>query len=100
MKKIVIKDKQKRRFFYKQEKQYFILNLISKNLKIKKIVRLNVIEKKHDNFFLNTFKTQFVNKCTLTANKKRTNKITNFSRIEFLKIIRKGFISGFKKASW
>ena len=40
------------------------------------------------------------NRCVLTINKKRFNKLTTFSRHIFLKLIRSGKIYGLKRSIW
>ena len=45
-------------------------------------------------------KNSFNNICLYSINKKKYNKLTNFSRHIFLKLIRSGQIHGMKKSSW
>ena len=96
MKKLAFKDNIKRKQIKKEEKRLFIIKQISKNLCFKKNFRLNTIEKSQNN----TSRTKLSNRCIQTINKKTTNKLSKFSRMIFLKTIRSGFVSGFKKASW
>jgi ribosomal protein S14 len=48
----------------------------------------------------NNSKVSVVPRCVNTVNRKRFNKLTNFSRQTFLKLIRSGKISGMRKSSW
>lgn len=99
MKKLLEKDKSFRLNFYQNEKKYFILKSIFKNNNFFTLMRWNAFLKLKN--LTNHFnKNSIVPRCVNTINKKRYNKLTCFSRHVFLKLIRNGKISGFKKASW
>lgn len=99
MKKLIVKDKNLRLKLTKLEKQHLILKSIFKNLNFFTLIRWNAFMKLH-NLSVNGNKNSLSNRCLHTINKKRLNKLTNFSRHVFLKFIRSGQISGFKKSSW
>ena len=99
MKKLVRKDIKKRNNFFISEKKKIIFKTIIKNYNFceieKKKISLNLSQNfKHDT------QNQLVNRCVLTGRKKRLNKMFNFSRVYFRKLIRSGFIFGFRKSSW
>lgn len=99
MKKIIEKDKKLRKFLKLTNKQNFVLKSIFKNLNFSNTMRwkafliLNSLTNNNSSVSLSS-------KCVLTENKKKYHKLTLFSRYVFLKLIRFGFVSGFKKASW
>lgn len=99
MKNLLNKDKKIRLHTYLNEKKHFTLKLIFKNYNFFTLLRwfasvqLELLVK-------NNSKTLLINRCLLTVNKKRFNKLTIFSRHVFLKLIRKGYIVGMKKSSW
>lgn len=99
MKKLLASDKQLRENLQKADKQQYVLKLLFKNdnlsalMRWKAFLKLKDLAKKNSN-------TAISPRCVLTINKKRFNKMTLFSRHVFLKSIRSGRISGFKKSSW
>jgi ribosomal protein S14 len=96
MKKLLTKDKILRKHFEFVEKQHFILKSISKNFNFFILMRWNALLK------LKKLKSKnkIINRCVISINKKRFNKLTNFSRHIFLKQIRFGQINGLRKTSW
>ena len=99
MKKLLAKDKKLRFKILKFENQHLVLKSIFKNLNLCTLIRWNAFIKLH-NLSNNGNKNSLYNKCLHSANKKRFNKLTNFSRHIFLKLIRSGQINGIKKSSW
>lgn len=97
MKKLLIKDKKARKEFKNNELKYFVLKYIFKNLNLYTLIRWKAFLKLKD--FKKNNKNSFTNRCLYSINKKRFNKLTNFSRHVFLKLIRTGQIHGIKKAS-
>jgi ribosomal protein S14 len=99
MKKIKIKDK-KARFNVKYlETQKFISKTLFNNTNFLNLLRWNSLLNLK-NISLHNSKTRLSNRCILTINKKRSNKLTNYSRMVFLKQIRSGNINGIQKACW
>ena len=99
MKKIKIKDK-KNRFAVKYlETNYFIIKTIFNNTNFLNLLRWNslLVLKKISS---QSYKTRISNRCILTVNKKRSNKLANYSRMVFLKQIRSGNINGMQKSCW
>ena len=96
MKKLFSRDKKIRSSIQKSDKRHFILTSISRNLNFAPLVRWNSFLK----LKTNNSKISLSNRCLLTANKKRFNKFTKFSRNVFLKFVRAGKIYGFKKSVW
>jgi ribosomal protein S14 len=99
MKKLIEKDKLLRKSFLIIENKHFVLKSIIKNFNFFSLIRWNAAT----NLNLltqNTSSCSTVNRCLLTINKKRFNKLTGFSRHVFLKTIRSGYIAGIKKSSW
>ncbi len=95
----MVKDKKKRRLVEFYEKKRFILSILARNNNYSKFTKWN-------SFFsinklpYNSSSIKLSNRCVITWNKKRLNKLSNFSRVVFLKFIREGKISGIKKSSW
>ena len=81
------------------EKKRFILKLISQNQNFLSLIRWEA-KTKIDTLPLISSKTYLSNLCILTTNKKKFNKLTNFSRITFLKLISKKKICNIYKSSW
>ena len=83
MKKLIEKDKKIRKKVKEFEKQKFTLKMIINNLNLPYLIRfkasnnLNKMSKK-------VSKTLISNRCITTVNKKKFNKLTNYSRIFFL----------------
>lgn len=97
MKKLLAKDKRIRKEFVACEKKALVFKSIFKNLNFFTLVRWNAFIKLQK---ISLNKNSFSNRCLQSINKKRFNKLTLFSRTIFLKLIRKGQISGLKKSSW
>ena len=99
MKKLHKKDKNNRYKLNLNELTNFILKVVSKNTRIFKFTRWNLLIKTNSIIFYNS-KRFLINCCILTNRKKFFNKSFRISRLIFLKIVRFGFISGISKASW
>lgn len=99
MKKLLAKDKRLRLHIKKTEKQQFILKSIFKNFNFFNLLRWKAFVKTKDLSRTNS-KIAVSNRCVYTANKKRLNSATCFSRHVFLKLIRSGKVSGMRKSSW
>ncbi len=99
MKKLIIKDKKKKKLFNRNETIKYILSLIINNLNVASAIRQNA-NKQLQTSVLKSSITTFNSRCKLTVNKKRFNKLTRYSRHIFLKLIRFGKINGFQKTSW
>ena len=99
MKKLIEKDKLLKERFLNIENRHFVLKAITKNLNFFNLVRWNAIANLKV-LTQNASKISTVNRCLLTVNRKRFNKLTGFSRHVFLKTIRSGSIPGIKKSSW
>lgn len=96
--KLIEKDKKVRRSIFNLEKKRFILKIISQNQNFFGLIRWKA------KFSLNCLpikssKTYLSNLCVLTINKKKFNKLTNFSRIVFLKLVDKKKLSNIYKSS-
>lgn len=97
--KIKERDKKIRKNIYKFEKKRFVLKVISQNQNFFSLIRwkakyqLNILPSISS-------KTYLSNLCILTNNKKKFNKLTNFSRIVFLKLVNKKNICNIYKSSW
>ena len=99
MKKSFIKDKYLRFEIKKCNTKYFILKSIFKNASLFSLLRKNAYFKLKQ--LSNNFSTvSTINRCLFSFNKKRFSKFTFFSRLVFLKLIQRGKISNFQKASW
>ena len=99
MKRIKIKDKKTRFSVKSLELNRFVIKTIFNNTNFLNMLRWNslLILK---NFSSRSSKTRLSNRCILTVNKKRSNKLTNYSRTVFLKQIRSGNINGIQKSCW
>nr|QYJ09284.1 ribosomal protein S14 [Pleurosigma sp. mgcode 4] len=97
--KLIERDKKIRKNISEFEKKRFVLKIISQNQNFFSLIRwkakskLNILPSKSS-------KTYLSNLCILTTNKKKFNKLTNFSRIVFLKLINKKKICNIYKSSW
>lgn len=99
MKKLLEKDKIIRKKIKTFEKKKFILKIISNNSNLSNLIRFNAF------YNLNKLpkkasKTYVSNRCVTTVNKKKFNRLTNFSRIVFLNLARNNNIFGLWKSSW
>lgn len=99
MKKLLEKDKNLRNLIKKNEIQSLVLKSIYTNLNFFTLIRWNAYNKLATLTQSNN-KISLINRCVFSINKKRFNKLTNFSRHIFLKLIRSGNISNIKKSSW
>jgi ribosomal protein S14 len=99
MKKLLEKDKLLRFKNLVLENRKIVLKSIFKNLNLFTLIRWNAFIKLQ-NLPSKSHKNAVVNRCVYSINKKRFNKLTNFSRHIFLKLIRTGQIHGMKKSSW
>ena len=99
MKKIFIKDIKNRNNVKELELKHFILKQISNDSNFSKIIKWNSV-KKLSNLPKRGSKTYTSNRCIKTINKKTFNKLSNFSRTVFLKLVKSGEISGMRKSSW
>jgi ribosomal protein S14 len=99
MKKLFAKDKKNRKIVKQTELEQFILKQISTNSNFLKTIRWNALYKQ-SNLPKNSSKTSLSNRCVKTINKKTFHKFTNFSRTVYLKLVKSGYISGIRKASW
>jgi len=99
MKKLLEKDKKIRKTIYNFEKKKFILKSIFQNLNFFNLIRwkayfnLTVLPSKSS-------KTFITNRCVKTIHKKKFNKLTNFSRMVFLKLVKENQINSIYKGSW
>lgn len=99
MKKLLEKDKKIRKTIYNLEKKKFILKSISQNLNFFNLIRW----KAYFNLSLvpvKSSKTFITNRCVKTIHKKKFNKLTNFSRMVFLKLVKANQINSIYKSSW
>ena len=99
MKKIFAKDQKNRISLKQQELNRFVLKQISSDSNFSKILKWNALYK----LIIMTekgFKTRISNRCVKTINKKTFNKMSNFSRTVFIKLVKSGQLSGFRKSSW
>ncbi len=94
----VQKDKNKRNLHREFENKCVILKSIAKNRSITKSIRWNS-ELALSMFTLNSHKIRLVKRCIITGRKNKFNKTLNISRLLFLKLARKGLITGLKKSS-
>jgi len=99
MKKLLVKDRKLRFKFYNIENRHFVLKSIFKNLNFFMLIRWNAFVKIKQ-MSSNNSKVSVNPRCLYTMNKKRFNKLTNFSRYTFFKLLRSGDISGTQKSSW
>ena len=99
MKKLVEKDKKVRKTVKQLEKKKFILKIIQNNLNLPYLLRFNA-SNNLNSITKKASKTLVSNRCILTINKKKFGKLTNYSRIFFLKLAKNQKIYGLTKASW
>ena len=97
--KILEKNKQIRKKIQKFEKKKFILKNLSKNCTFFNLTRWNSYTNlKH--LPAKNSKTFLTNKCIKTIHKKKFHKLTNFSRIVFLRLVKTQNINNIYKSSW
>jgi len=99
MKKLIYKDKKNRVNFKKLEKKKFILKSILYNTNLPVTTRWNAVLIM-TNLPKNSSKTHLVKRCILTGRNKIYTKNYKFSRLVLLRLIRSGYLSGMKKATW
>ena len=99
MKKLIIKDKINRYKLNFIELNSFILKGITKNIRVFKFTRWNLILKANLLAYYSS-KGSLINSCIITNRKKFFNKNFRISRLVFLKLVRFGFIFGISNASW
>ena len=95
MKNKIQNDKKKRNLNYRLETKQIILKSFLKNKNLSRTIRWN------SELYLSDikFKTKLVKRCILTGRKSKFNESFRFSRLMFLRLVRNGFISGFKKSA-
>jgi hypothetical protein len=99
MKKLIVIDKKLRLNLKLQEKKYFVLKIIFQNsnlfalLRWNAYLRLKILGEASSSSFLSP-------RCIYTINRKRFNLLTPFSRYVFLKLVRAGELSGYRKSNW
>ena len=99
MKKLIEKDKKIRKNIKKFEKKKFVLKIIQNNFNLPYLLRFSA-SNKLNSINKEASKTLISNRCVTTINKKKFGKLTNYSRIFFLKLAKNKKIHGFTKASW
>ena len=99
MKKLIYKDQHKRQTVFEYEKKKKILLSIFKNTSISIFIRWNALNKL-SNFSKNIHTVRLKQRCIITGRKTKTNKVFKFSRLKFLQLSSKGFISGIKNSTW
>lgn len=99
MKKLIEKDKKIRKQIKNLEKKKFIFQIISNNTNLSNLIRFNAFYISN-NLPIKSSKTFVSNRCVYTFNKKKSNKLTHFSRMIFLKLARDKKIFGLTKSSW
>ena len=98
MKKLLEKDKKTRQVIKNFEKKKIILKSISNNLHLTNLIRFNALNSV-SKMQKKSSKVLISNRCINTINKKKFNKLTKFSRIVFLKLVRNKKIYGLKKTN-
>lgn len=99
MKKLVEKDKKVRKKIKTLEKKKFVLKIIQNNLNLPYLLRFNA-SNNLNSISKQASKTLISNRCIATINKKKFGKLTNYSRIFFLKLAKNKKIFGLTPASW
>ena len=99
MKKLIEKDKKIRKLIKKSERKKFILKIISNNINLPYLLRFNAFNNLNS-INKEASKTLISNRCVATVNKKKFGKLTNYSRIFFLKLARHKKSHGITPASW
>ena len=99
MKKLVNKDKKRRKVVKNFEKKKKILISIFKNTSLSTFIRWNasnsltILPKDVNEVRLNQ-------RCIVTGRNTKIHKIYKFSRLKFLHLAREGSISGLRNSSW
>ena len=99
MKKILEKDKKNRYKINFFEKKKTILKNISYNSTFLNLTCWEAAKKLNE-LPIKSSKTFITNRCVKTIKKKKFNKLTTFSRMCFLKLVRSQQITNIHKASW
>ena len=99
MKKLIEKDKKIRKSIKNLEKKKFIFKIILNNTNLPYLLRFNA-SNNLNNITKKASKTLISNRCIATTNKKKFGKLTHYSRIFFLKLVRSKKIHGITPASW
>lgn len=99
MKKLLEKDKKVRKKIKELEKKKFILKIIQNNLSLPYLLRFNA-SNNLNSITKEASKTSVSNRCVATINKKKFGRLTNYSRIFFLRLAKKRKIYGLTQASW
>ena len=99
MKKIFAKDKKNRNTIKQLKLKHFILKQITNDSNFPKITIWNLLNKL-THLDKRSSKTYISNRCIKTINKKTFNKLSNFSRQVFFKLVKSGQISSMRKSSW
>lgn len=99
MKKLLTKDKKVRTSVNQTELKRFVLKQIANNSNFINLTRWKAVNKLIKLKRVSS-KTQILNRCVKTFNKKTFHKFSNISRMEFYKLVNFGGISGMKKSSW
>ena len=99
MKKLLEKDRKIRKKLKDFEKKKFILKIIFNNSNLSNLIRFNAFYNLNE-IPSKASKTFVSNRCVQTINKKKFNKLTRFSRMIFLKLVRNRSIYALKKSSW
>jgi ribosomal protein S14 len=99
MKNLYLKDRNRRCFYLKTEKNKIILKYYLNNLKINKNLRENAYSELI-NWNNNTSITKIHNRCIITNRSRGVYKKFKLSRIFFKKYALEGNLNGIRKASW
>lgn len=91
------RDKKLRSLLKDKEKNSFVMRSIRNNTNLPTLIRWNAVKLLQNN---NVSYVSLSNRCLFSANKKRLNKWSAFSRHTYLKLLRSGNIAGFQKSSW
>ena len=99
MKKLIYKDKHKRQTVLNFENKKNILSSIFKNNSLSVFIRWNALN--HLSMSSkNVNKIRLNQRCIITGRNSKFNKRFKFSRLKFLQLARKGFISGIRNSTW
>lgn len=99
MKKLTVKDKKLVGKLKTQEQKHFVLKAIYHNSNFFTLIRWNAyLRLKSLGEKSSKVSIQF--RCLYTVNRERFHVLVPFSRHVFLKLVRSGKVSGFRKSSW
>lgn len=99
MKKLYIKDKNRRHFFSKLEKKKLILKYIFNNLKLSGKIRSQAYLQYINMVYFNSH-TKIRNRCVMSNRARSVYRDFKISRIFFKRYALEGNLMGVKKASW